>query len=159
MATAKKETKIKAVVTETIPQSEPVVIEEQIAETVTPEPEITEPTKEIIEPKIVTPINNTPIITEGMSDEEKLLAYIDSRPNGEVKLNDFLKSLFPIAKFNEPQVYLTQQSSKTIKNLLNKLNLTIVNNEHEKLGKFYYDGDKTETQYHNLTTVSIILKK
>lgn len=148
--------KIEEVIEETSIIEVPETVEE-VAEEI-----VVEETPKEVEAEIPKPIaiKSTPIaeVKEELSMEERLLKFLDGK-EGEIKINDFLKSLYPIARFNEPQQYLTQQASKTIKLMLNNLNLTVVNNQHEKLGKFYYEGENTETKYHNISTINISVKK
>lgn len=100
---------------------------------------------------------------EDLSMEDKILNFIDSRPDGEIKMNDFLKSLYPLPKFNEPAVYLQQAKAKELKGVLAKLEsegkVSFVGNGHTKLGKFYYEGNDTVTKYHNILTTQIVVKK
>jgi len=106
--------------------------------------------------------NYIPDIPE-LSMEDKILNFIDSRPDGEIKMNDFLKSLYPLPKFNEPAVYLQQAKAKELKGVLAKLEsdgkVSFVGNGHTKLGKFYYEGNDTVTKYHNILTTQIVVKK
>jgi len=98
-----------------------------------------------------------------LSMEDKIVNFITSRSDGEIKLNDFLKSLYPFPKFNEPAVYLQQAKAKELKGVLAKLEregkVSFVGNGHTKLGKFYYEGNETVTKYHNILTVQIVVKK
>ncbi len=101
---------------------------------------------------------------EELSDEQKVLNFIDTRGiSGDIRLNDFLKSLFPMPKFNEPPVWTQQNTSKYLKGLLDKMvregKLVISDNAHLKLGQFYYHGDSPQTQHHTLNTVNIVAKK
>lgn len=107
-------------------------------------------------------------IYESMKDElpmeQKITNFLNSRESGEIKMNDFLKSLFPIPKFNEPPVWLNQGASKqlrvTLENMKKNGLINIMNDTHMKLGTFYYpDVTTLQTHYHNLNTVSIVVKK
>ncbi len=102
--------------------------------------------------------------TEELSNEQKVLDFIESRDAGQIKLNDFLKSLYGVPKFNEPAKWLSQGASKELKLVLDKLSnegqISIVSNAHMKLGTFYYPDTSTmKTEYHNLNTISIIAIK
>lgn len=154
------------------PIAEPVidtpeeVKEGVIEEEVTPEPEI-EPVKE--EPKAepikpVEPIIPAAPVYRKEADmkapfEERILAYMESRKMGEVRLNDFLKSLWPTGKFNEPPQWTNQGQNKYLRAVLDKMvqegKIKIANDMHKRLGHFYYDGDNPETKYHNLSTIPI----
>lgn len=101
---------------------------------------------------------------EDLSMEQRVVNFLESKPNGEIKMNDFLKSLFPISKFNEPAVWLRQESSKQIRNLLENMQsnglLTIVNDNHRRLGTAYYPDHTTgKTHYYDLNNVIITAKK
>jgi len=98
-----------------------------------------------------------------LSMEEKIVNFFNSRESGTVKMNDFLKSLYPLPKFNEPAEYLRQGRSKELKGILTKLQaegkILLTDNNHLKLGSFYYTDGDTQTKYHNILTVTITLKK
>jgi hypothetical protein len=99
-----------------------------------------------------------------LSNEEKIVAFIESRTGGDtVRLNEFLKSLYPLPQRNEPPLWLNQGTSKQIKVLLSKMQadglISIVNNTHELLGKFYHAGEQQITQHRNLNNVEILAKK
>lgn len=100
---------------------------------------------------------------EELSMGERILNFIDSRNDGEIKLNDFLKSLYPLPKLGEPALYLRQDKAKELKGALTGLEkggkVTFVGNGHTKLGKFYYEGNDTVTKYHNILTTQIVVKK
>lgn len=188
----KKEKPIKhtaeATHTETVPISE-----EGIIEVTTIEPEIAEEppsvtldelkaAEEVIEPIKEEPVTQEEIkefvqniepvspigkfateSNEELSMEDKIIIFVESR-NGEIKLNDFLKSLYGVPKFGEPAAWISQQASKGLRATLSKLSnegvLNIVSNAHMKLGTFYYpDSVTAKTEYHNLNTVQIICIK
>jgi len=91
---------------------------------------------------------------EELSMEEKIVNFFNSREAGTVKMNDFLKSLYPLPKFNEPAEYLRQGRSKELKGILTKLQaegkILLADNNHLKLGSFYYTDGDTQTKYHNI---------
>jgi hypothetical protein len=102
--------------------------------------------------------------TSSQTNEEKIVAFIESRTGGDtVRLNEFLKSLYPLPQRNEPPLWLNQGTSKQIKVLLSKMQadglISIVNNTHELLGKFYHAGEQQITQHRNLNNVDILAKK
>lgn len=112
----------------------------------------------------VEEIVNTPIFKEDLSMEEKIINFIDSRESGNIKINDFLKSLYPIPNGNTPPVWVNQAKSKELRVLLDKMQherkISIINNKHKLLGTFYYpDVTTMKTCYHNLNTVIIEIKK
>ncbi len=129
---------------ETTPE-EPKVIETEVA-AAAPPPVVVEPRKETDK--------NLPI-------DERIVAYLESRTSPDfVKLNDFLKSLYPLPKMAEPPVWLSQGVSKQIKNLLTDMQtqgrVTIRDNRHLMLGMAYYpDSTTLKTHYYNLNNVVI----
>jgi len=161
-----EETKI-----ETIP--EPIIEEPEIGETppsVTfdevkevEEKEIPVEFKEIVEQmEKTTPTEKVfhTAPTQELSIEEKILNFIESK-SGEIKMNDFLKSLFGVSIGNEPPKWANQGASKLMKATLDKLVkekvIKINNDNHLRLGQFYYPDSTTgKTEYHNLNTVPII---
>ncbi|MES2287373.1 MAG: hypothetical protein V4547_16895 [Bacteroidota bacterium] len=174
-ATKKTTTKKSTALTEPITEepktelpTEPV-IETHVEETKIKEPVIEEKVEEIPEPEKPTEkieVKVTEPIKEelGYTIEEKIINFIESRSKGEIKMNDFLKSLYSIPKFNEAPQWLNQGASKEIRDVLNKLSnegkITVVSNAHMKLGTFYYPDTSTmKTEYHNLNTIQIIAIK
>lgn len=139
---------------------------ELVVTEVIPEPEKVEMT---IQPEVVEAIkNDTPppikvIANDERSMEEKIVAFLDSRDGTDIKLNDFLKSLFGVPKFNEPPNWLSQGASKQLRVLLGDMQtkglISISNNMHTKLGTFYYEGNSPVTLYHSLNTVPLVAKK
>ena len=130
---------------------------EEIIEPVKEEPNII---TEAVVDKVVYPISNP---TDDLSMEDKIVQFIDSK-TGDIKINDFLKSLFGVPKFNEPPTWVTQGASKQLRVLLTDMQrkglISIYGDGHSKLGTFYYPDMTTGlTAYHNLNTVPIIAKK
>ena len=153
--------------------TEPVT-ETPIEETKVEEPVIEEKTEEVIIPETV--FEKEPIATAELelpshtievkgeqTMEEKIVAFLDSREGTDIKLNDFLKSLFGVPKFNEPPNWLSQGASKQLRVLLGDMQtkglISISNNMHTKLGTFYYEGNSPVTLYHSLNTVPLVAKK
>lgn len=183
MAKSTKPKKIKEQVEEKV---EPVIEqpEEQISiveETVVPEigeepPSVTldevkevekgvEPVKEEIKPSIQvkdTYAYAAKEINDDLSVEEKIIKFLDSR-EGEIRMNDFLKSLFDVPKFGEPPLWMNKGENKRLSLILQDIQgkgyCTFISNSHLKLGQFYHDGEDQRTKHHNLGTVNIIAKK
>lgn len=111
------------------------------------------------EPTPIKIINNN----DDRSIEEKVTEFLDSRGNGEIKMNDFLKSLYGVPKFGEPPLWSTQGVSKALRATLDKMQkdglITIQNNNHMKLATFYYPDNTAVTNYHNLNSVQIVAIK
>lgn len=145
---------------------EPEVISEVVTET--PEPEIVQeiepPVVEYVEeriPDIIQEESKERVADDTM--EASIVKYLDGKGEGEHLLNDFLKSLFPIPKFNEPAIYLTQENSRYIRHVLENMQLeckiNIVNDLHRKLGEHWYEPETGIAKRHNLSTVKIVAKK
>lgn len=96
--------------------------------------------------------------------EEKILAFLEERSKGNfIKLNDFLKSLYPLPKPNNPPLWATQLEGKRLRILLATMqakgNLTLRNNCHLKLGSAYYEGEQQVLKHHTLATTIIEAQK
>jgi hypothetical protein len=93
-----------------------------------------------------------------LSMEEKLLNFLKERP-GYFRINDFLKSLYRLKKFNEPQEWTYQSESKRVRNVLSGLKqagkIEIMGDSHINLGKVYYEGEGQLARVHNIGTVAI----
>lgn len=126
---------------------------------------IPEPPKAQIEVKAETkPIKLTGNSHLELSMEQKIVNFIDSRDGTDIKMNDFLKSLFGTPKYNEPPQWATQSANKVLKGVLDKMvkgrMITIQNDSHLRLGSFYYPDTTTmKTEYHSLNTIQIVAKK
>lgn len=95
--------------------------------------------------------------------DQRILAFMESRgTSGFIRLNEFLKSLYPLPKGNEPPKWLQMGEGKRLLGILDKLQsegkILINNNQHKRLGKFYYAGVEQITQHHNLNDVVIEAK-
>ena len=161
MAKSKK-VKPEEVVEPTITEVESIVEQEPVPPSVTLD-EVEQVKEEVIVPQAPQEPEQT-VTVEELSDEQKILNFMDTRGiSGDIRLNDFLKSLFPLPKLNEPPAWTQQNSSKYLKGLLDKMvregKLVISGNTHLKLGQFYYHGDSPQTKHHTLNTVNIVAKK
>lgn len=160
-ASSKQAIKAEEVPVTVMTEAEAEKIEAAIEMLKAPEPvEVPEVVTEKVEPIKVVAKKEEPIL----SNEEKIVAFIESRTGGDtVRLNEFLKSLYPLPQRNEPPLWLNQGTSKQIKVLLSKMQadglISIVNNTHELLGKFYHAGEQQITQHRNLNNVEILAKK
>lgn len=137
------------------PQSEPEkpveatapIIEEVVDATVTKE-------------KLYEYAKAAPKQDEGETMEQKIVRFLESRIGGFVRINDFIKSLYPIPRMNEMPVYVNQGESKRLKGMLEKMKsdgtIKIEADSHLRLGSFYYpDGQTLKTHYHNINTIEI----
>lgn len=101
---------------------------------------------------------------EELTVEQSILKFIESKPIGEIKINDFIKSLYPSPKCGEPPLWQHQSVSKEVRSVLDKISkeqaVEVVNNNHLRLGTFYYpDTASMKTAYHNLNTIPVLVKK
>lgn len=168
MAKAKKVKDTVTEITEPIveaPQVETVeeVVEETIPDIVEePKVAIIEEVKVVEEPiKEVTVVK--PEAKEELSMEQRIVDFLESR-TGEIRLNEFLKSLFPIPTNGEPSSCLQQGTSRMLRGLLEemqaKCKIVIVDNKHRLLGQPYYPDSNTGKQaHHNLNTIGLFVKK
>lgn len=145
-----KETPVTESEVETVPET---VIEEKA--------EVT--TESIINPVVEEKPKVAAVVKDERTIEEKILDFVESRGNvGEIKMNDFLKSLYPILP-NTPPDYLQLGKSKELKKTLTDMqaagNILIVNNAHLKLGQPYHEGVQQESKNHTILTVPISVKK
>ena len=144
---------------------------EEVVKKVIPEPE-----KEVevtLQPEVIEAIVNDTTAPIKLTDnshlgdlpmDEKIKNFIESREAGEIKMNDFLKSLFGVAKFGEPPLWQNQGATKQIKNILEKLHnagdIEVCGNAHMKLGMTYYPDTTTmRAAQYDLSTVPIYVKK
>lgn len=90
--------------------------------------------------------------------EDKIVKFLEGK-NDFVKMNDFLKSLYPIPTMQNPAKWMQQQVSKTLKGLLDSMVkdgvIKISGDKHLQLGKPYYHGADQRQAHHNLTSIEI----
>lgn len=122
--------------------------------------EVKEP--EIIEPEKSEEVNPEPVVAvaqEELTAEQRIENYLEGK-TGEVRLNEFLKSLCGIPKPNEKPAWLDQNVNKSLRATLDGMvkrgQLSIVNDQHLRLGQFYYIGHDPVTQHHNLGSLNIV---
>lgn len=117
--------------------------------------------KKMDEQKTVTPIVRKEVEVS-LSNEERIEAFIKDKKD-YIKLNDFLKSLYPIPKFNEPPVYSDKGEMKRLRVLLDNMQshgkLQIKNNGHSKLGSHYYEGEQQYARFYHIGNLTIEAKK
>lgn len=132
---------------------EPPMVEE--AAKVIPEPVKEEPKEVFTEIKLNDDLE--------LSMEQKIINFIESRPSGEIRMNDFLKSMFPVPKFGEPPLWMNKGENKRLRLVLEDLQrkgyVNFISNTHLKLGQFYHDGDGQHTKHYNLGTINLVAKK
>ena len=98
-----------------------------------------------------------------LSNEEKLLAYIEKSISNPVRINDFLKSLYPLQRFNDAPVWKQLGASKEMKVMLTRMSdegkISIVGNSHLNLGKPYHHGEQQLSANYNLDNVVLLAQK
>lgn len=86
--------------------------------------------------------------------EEDVVNFLNGK-TGRIKLNDYLKTLFPVNRNNAANI----GNSRYIRSVLDKLQsenkLKMYNNSHDKLGDTYYPNDGIQSAQYNLDTCSI----
>lgn len=89
---------------------------------------------------------------------ERILAFLEGK-SGTIRLNDFLKALYPVPRMNEIPKWANQAESKLLKKTLDDMaqsgQIKVANNMHRKLGSPYYTGDDQRLMHHNIATVNI----
>lgn len=175
MAKAKKEKKqdeekISPAIEETnnpeIGETPPSVTLDEVKEVSTPEPELP---KEAI-PEVLEKVKEEPVVSKTVQIPEnatmgnKIMAFLENKPKSEIRINDYLKSLFKPPKFGEPPLWQNQAASKEVKSALDKLHkdgdIEVLGNAHLKLGTAYYPDTQTmRTEYYSIDTIPIFIKK
>lgn len=115
---------------------------------------------EVIEEK--KPPEPKPEMDTKLPFEQRIVAFLENRKTGDfIKLNDFLKFLYPQPEKNAPPLWMNQSTSKSLKVLLDKMQtagkIIISNNQHRRLGTFFY-SDSPVTQYYNIGNLIIEAK-
>jgi len=153
-----EETKTENTVKDSAPVDTMVKAKEEVKDEVIQPPTVK--AEEPVKAPIPAP---TPTVKDERTDEQKIVDFVNSRPAGVVKLNDFLKSLYPPISFNSPAQYMQIGESKRLKKMLQDLHdsgeITIVNNSHSTLGKPYHHGEQQLSANHNIATVEIFAQK
>lgn len=125
-------------------------------------PEIIAPTaSEILSAFPVNTINLPE--REPATNEGKIIEFLKSRNTGQfIPINDFLKSLYPMPKMNEPKPWHKQHTMKTLKNTLETMvkaeEIALEGNRHLQLSRFYYPDNTGITHYYNLDTLPLKAK-
>lgn len=114
-----------------------------------------------ITPKVeaVAPIR--PEVDKSKTHKERIISFVEGkRGQGTIKLNDFLKSLYPLPKGNEPQQHLEQGNLRKLRQDIRELKaegkLNLNNDSFEQLGNPHFPDQTTgRTHYKNLTDTPI----
>lgn len=94
---------------------------------------------------------------------DRLDAFLAKKKGTTVRLNDFLKSLYPVPVMGARPRWEDQGEMKRLRVLLANYSATgkieVSNNLYQQLGTFYY-GESSDpvTKYHNLATIILETK-
>ncbi len=93
-----------------------------------------------------------------LSSEVRILSFLEGK-KGAVKLNDFLKTLWPLTIGNMPPSWSDQGNMKWLRSVLDKMilegKLKLTDDSYKLLGGFYYRGDPPRQFHRNLGDVVI----
>lgn len=149
-------------VAETVIPKEPVIETEDLSGIPIIQPEEIAP---VIEKK--DPIAESPAIAPAMDKklphEKRIYSYLESKHTGDfVKLNDFLKSLYPIPKPNERPQWQTQGAMRKLRQDLlamrDRGEIVFSNNNAERLGDNYHVGEQRIRKDYNIGDLIIEAK-
>lgn len=98
------------------------------------------------------------------SKEERILAFIEAKGDGEwVKLNDFLKCLYPMPNISQPAMWLSKGENKTLGGLLNRMvlddKISIQGGNHLKLGRPFFAPNSPIAEFYSISNTPILAKK
>lgn len=131
---------------ETPVEQPPVVVQEVPVAQVAPPPPV---------------VKNTVLSADpNLSLEDNVLKFLAGKKDS-VRINEFLKSYFPI-KVNQPPAHLEKSASNLIRfalqNLVNSRRVEVAGNAHESLGMAHYPDNTGRTHYYNLDTLALVAK-
>lgn len=106
--------------------------------------------------KIATPTE----LDKNLTHEERIVGFLYARKTMQaVRLNDFLKSLYPMPEQNAPPTWKDQGAMKRLRVLLDNMQshgqLKIQNNRHAELGKHYFKGTEKFAAFYDLDSTEI----
>jgi hypothetical protein len=95
-------------------------------------------------------------------DSEQLLKYLADKTEA-VKVNDFLKSLYPPPTKLEPVQFLSQGANARFRTLLTRLSeegkITVQAHAHLHLGMAFFPTEDQRTHYHTILDTPIFVQK
>lgn len=165
------EVKAAEVVTKlTEPDPAPIVAEEPKLEEKAPE--IKEaPKAEVVEvPKVDEEAERISALMKDAanptkSHSERIMAFVNSRKGAtKIKMNDFLKSLWPLV-LNQPQGHANPENMRKLRKTLQALkdngSLGFTTDSYDRLGRPHWPDNSGKTQYHDLinTTIEVDLSQ
>lgn len=149
---------------------ETLIIEEsipEVAEEKSPEVKdiiLEEPVS--VEPEAMLPILKAepPVIKKQITKEEAIVDFVKTRSNGSwIKINDFIRSLYPLRRPGDAEPWLEMGENKRIKLMLCQLveagEVEISQNRHQQLGKGFYVEPDMKLQHYNINNLILEAKK
>lgn len=100
-------------------------------------------------------------LNQKLSHKERIIDFLESRRGaGKIKLNDFLKSLYPLPKVGEKPHFTDQGKMKRLKKDLIELRsegeISFINDSFERLGKAHFPDDTSgKTHYYDVSNLTI----
>lgn len=131
---------------------------QQPEEEIIPMPEI-----KVVEVDAPKPEKRVAPVKDTRPLDEKLFAYLDARRNmSPVTINDFLRSVVPVEVGIGQPSWAKQEFSKQVKITLDKMiaekKIYVQSNNHQRLGKAFYNGTAPETQYYHIGNLPIYVE-
>lgn len=136
-----------------------------------------DPTEPVVQPEPKPVVFNVNDIIPSHQEEEyrmesdvslpiglRIVAFLKNRGSrgGWVKINDFVKSLYPLGVPGAPPEWSKQGSTKFLKHTLDKLieegRIQINNDAHKQLGTTYYSGEEQYAKTRNISNVILEAK-
>lgn len=126
----------------------------------------TPPIKE--EKTLPVPEKTTPVATQSkpyvrppvVNHGKAILDFLESRHTGQfIKINDFLKSLYPVPNGKEKPAWEDQGNmrrlQKTLMDLSANEGVLFLNLNHTRLGDNYHDGEERRRKDYNIADLTI----
>lgn len=148
-------------VIETVVPKEPVIETEDLSAIPIKQPEVVIP--EVKNEMGIDALATIAATDRRLPHEKRILSYLESRHTGDyVKLNDFLKSLYPIPKPNERPQWQTQGAMRKLRQDLlamrDRGEIVFSNNNAERLGDNYHVGEQRIRKDYNIGDLIIEAK-
>ena len=101
--------------------------------------------------------------TKPTTIDERILSFLRSRNSNDfTEINEFVKTLYPSPVLGANPAWMSQGISKKIRTILENMQekgeIVIQNDQHKKLGTFFYIKENPITQYYNIGKVAIKAK-
>jgi hypothetical protein len=103
------------------------------------------------------------ILEDNLGIEEKILKFIESRTGGEIRMNEFLKSLYGISAIGQAPKHANKTALRSMRKILSDMQrdgkILITDNKFLKLGATFYKGEEQVAEKYNLDNINISVKK